>query len=426
MKTLYATLFVAFLALFIFQFEASAQQELVFQNSSLKSGTAKADGAVYLFPNVSATQDALVTISGRSSNKVTLSDIDITDEGFDKSFQPKVAYNDNNNSSPKNWWMDFTISFVKHGTMTSSTVDSFNVTAIDIDGGGSGSSLREYDAFYSPLSYTLEQNTVLTASNFIVNNQVVGYQFTSAQQVYNGIDTTQTKLMVTLAYKNVNSMKVRFGGTSDQRVSEGRMYSIWFKSFEFETPLKTLPVKLASFDATLNNKSQVDLKWVTTMEENVSHFVVQRSFDGINFSDAGLVFATGNSNQKVNYSLSDNISKFNATVIYYRLCSVDVDGKFSYSEVRIIRISKQDETTMSIITYPNPVSNELRITVPANWQNKKISFELFNANGQLMKRTDNNNSSQTETIRVNDLNSGIYIVRVSCNGQTAQQKIVKN
>jgi hypothetical protein len=425
MKTLYSTLIVTILALALFQTSASAQQELVFQSSSLKSGTAGSVGAVYKFPSVNSTQDALVTISDRSSSLVTLSSIDLTSTGFTKAFQPQIAYNGGTVTGVQNWWMEFTITFVDHNTSNPSVINTFNVTALDID--GDGSKLKEYDAFYSPASYVLENNSALTVSDLIVSSQTVGKIFTAPFTQYTGIDTTQTTVMTTLTYNNVNTIKVRLGGSTTGSVSgANRMYSIWFKSFTYSAPLKTLPVKLVSFDATLTKNNKVDLKWTTATEENVSHFVVERSTDGINFSDAGLVFAVGNSTQKINYSLTDDISNVNATVIYYRLCSVDNDGKFTYSEVRIIRTSKDANSNVAIITYPNPVSSELRITVPSNWQNKQISFELFNANGQLMKRTDNSSSSQTETINVNDLSRGLYVIRVSCNGETAQQKIIKN
>jgi hypothetical protein len=114
-----------------------------------------------------------------------------------------------------------------------------------------------------------------------------------------------------------------------------------------------------------------------------------------------------------------------ASVIYYRLRTVDVDGKSGYSATRIIRIGKQTGQTISILTYPNPVSNELRITLPDNWQNKKVTFEIFNANGQVSKRTESANSGQTETLNVSNLVRGFYFVRASCEGQTAQQKIIK-
>jgi hypothetical protein len=39
---------------------------------------------------------------------------------------------------------------------------------------------------------------------------------------------------------------------------------------------------------------------------------------------------------------------------------------------------------------------------------------------------ENTNSSQTETVSVNNLSAGIYLLRVTCKGQTAQQRIVKD
>jgi Secretion system C-terminal sorting domain len=186
----------------------------------------------------------------------------------------------------------------------------------------------------------------------------------------------------------------------------------------------TLPVQLKYFTAQLNN-NKVDLKWVTSTEINTSHFVIEKSFDGRNFIDAGTVFAFGNTTEEKIYNFIDNINSSQAAVIYYRLRTVDVDGKFDYSATRIIRIGKQTEQTITILTYPNPVSNELKITLPDNWQNKKVIFEIYNANGQASKRTENANSGQTETLNVSNLGQGFYFVRVSCEGQTAQQKIVK-
>ncbi|HKC36135.1 MAG TPA: T9SS type A sorting domain-containing protein, partial [Chitinophagaceae bacterium] len=188
-----------------------------------------------------------------------------------------------------------------------------------------------------------------------------------------------------------------------------------------ETPL---PVQLKYFTAQLNN-NKVDLKWVTSTEINTSHFVIEKSLDGRNFSEAGTVFAFGNTTEEKNYNFTDNINGLQAAVIYYRLRTVDVDGKSGYSATRIIRVGKQTEQTISILTYPNPVSNELRITMPNDWQNKKVTFEIFNVSGQVSKRTESTNSGQTETLNVSNLIRGLYFVRASCEGQTAQQKIVK-
>jgi hypothetical protein len=231
--------------------------------------------------------------------------------------------------------------------------------------------------------------------------------------------------MFTVKNTNVSSFTVKMGLVNTQAIATYRLFSFYSKAFVYPIN-QTLPVKMESFTATLNNTgNKVDLKWTTTSEINVNHFIVEKSTDGTNFSDAGMVFAYGTATEKANYSLSDNVNANQAGVIYYRLRSMDADGKSELSAIRIIRLSKQTDKNISIITYPNPVSNEVRITIPANWQNKKVVYEIFNAAGKAIKRTETANSSQTETMYVSSFTPGFYIVRVSFEGQIAQQKIVK-
>jgi hypothetical protein len=202
----------------------------------------------------------------------------------------------------------------------------------------------------------------------------------------------------------------------------------WNHSFDagFVPNSVILPITLASFNATLTNNNKVDLRWVTTSEVNVNYFAVERSLDGINFSDASLVFALGSTTSENKYSFSDNITSVSSPVIYYRLRSVDNDGKTQLSEIRMIKLIKQIQNNISILTYPNPVTNELRITIPAAWQNKTVVYEVIALNGQTASKTAKANAGQTETTDVSRLQSGIYTVRVSCDGQTAAQKIVKH
>jgi hypothetical protein len=187
----------------------------------------------------------------------------------------------------------------------------------------------------------------------------------------------------------------------------------------------TLPVKMESFSAMLMNNNRASLKWTTTSEINVSHFILERSIDGVNFTNVAVVFAIGNTTDRTNYSFIDNLSYLQSGIVYYRILSVDIDGKSTFSATRIIRISPEAGPAISILTYPNPVTNELRVGIPENWQNKKVVYELINTSGTVASRTEMANGSQTEIIRTSTLAPGLYFVRVSCDGQNAQQKIVK-
>ena len=410
---------------------SSYAQELVFKNSSHEAGTPAAglDLCVYRFPSVSTNIDALVKINGRSSSLVTLTNIDVTSSGFDKAFQPQIEYNNGAVSSgPKSWWMEFTITFVNKNTTTPVSIPTFNATALDID--GDNNKLHEWVSFYGPASYTLESPTKLTVTSILqtilglLTN--VGKTFDGVTNDHSGIDTSATDLMTTARYNNVSSMTYRIGAsTAGASGGTQRNYSLYFKSFAYSSPIISLPVKLISFTAALNqNQTKVDLKWSTASEMNVSHFVIEKSYDGKTFNDAAVVFAYGNTTEKMDYSFADKVSG-DHQVIYYRLRSVDNDSKTQLSEIRVVRIGKQAET-LKMVTYPNPVTSELRVTVPSAWQGKAVVLELFNQNGQRMKVINTGSASQTETIIVSDLSHGLYLLKASNGEETMEQKIIKS
>lgn len=411
----------------LFSVNSSAQTtEMVFENPSLVSGSNNADGAVYKFASVSPGKDALVTINGRSSSMVSIANLDIHGQGFNKAFQPQIRYNNGNVSTATSWWIEFQVQFVNANTQTPASISEFHVTGLDID--GNGSRLQEWDAFYGGHTYTVENNSALTPANLTgtLNLPTLGgKRFLGCLPDHGGIDTSATEIMTTVQYVNTSSMIFRLGATTTGSVTNAnRMYSVWFKNFAYAAPISTLPVKLTAFTASLN-KNTVNLKWETASEINVSHFEIERSTDGVNFSEAGLVFAFGNSTDKMNYSFSDNVSALRQPVVYYRLRSVDNDGKNELSETRIIRLAAE-ENTLSLLTYPNPVQNELRVTLPASWQNKPVQIEIYQTNGQSAARKSSQSASQTETLNLSQLSPGIYFVRASSNGQIAQQKIVKH
>jgi hypothetical protein len=410
--------------------QAQTTPSLTFSNSSLYSGQAGSVGAIYRFPSVNNDLDAFVKINDRSSSLVKLERIDLTSTGFSKAFQPQISYNNGSVNTSSDWWMEFEVSFVNRNTTTPATISTFKATALDID--GDNNRLKEWISFYGHNSYTLEANSMLGVSSLtqLVSGllQTVGSTFTAPVNQYNGIDTAQTGIMTTVTYNNKSSFKFRVGASTSGSASvTERMYSIWFRDFAYSAPqVTTLPVKLVSFTATLNkNQNKADLKWTTASEINVSHFVIERSYDGTNFSEAAIVFAYGNIDKEMNYSFADNIGNAQKPIIYYRLRSVDNDSKAQLSETRIIRISNGEEM-LTMVTYPNPVADELRVTLPSGWQGKPVLLELFNQNGQRIKAFNTGSASQTETIVVSDLAKGLYVVKASSGKETARQKVIKN
>jgi hypothetical protein len=99
--------------------------------------------------------------------------------------------------------------------------------------------------------------------------------------------------------------------------------------------------QVTSFTGMLNN-NRVDLKFATTSEKNVSHFIIEKSTDGKNYSDAGIVFAYGNTSETMNYPFIDkNIDTNKAGMIYYRISTVTNDGKIEFSQAMTISTGKK-------------------------------------------------------------------------------------
>ncbi|MBC7902758.1 MAG: hypothetical protein H7Y27_05020, partial [Gemmatimonadaceae bacterium] len=291
LKKLASIAAVLFLSLFVsITAQAGKVPELVWRNAVLESGVEGADGAIYRFPKVSSDVDALVKIKKRSDPLVTLVTIDLTGQGWDKAWQPQVAYNGGYAPGAADWYMEFEITFVDKETSIPSVVEEFQVTALDID--GNGDKIREYVSFYNQKSFLTEASTLLGNTSLLDDilgllGGIVGRRFDGPTLNFLNIDTSGTAVMVTNTYENNNKFKVRTGGVSTAaNGASDRMYALYFKSFDYTAPNEfALPVSVINWGATTNNNN-VDLRWSTTFERNSSHFVIEKSTDGKHFTDA--------------------------------------------------------------------------------------------------------------------------------------------
>ena len=142
-------------------------------------------------------------------------------------------------------------------------------------------------------------------------------------------------------------------GTYWTVIKDGNGYEI----FEEVTLSVALPVELLSFDAILH-QDEVELNWITASEINSSHFEIEKSFDGINFSLLNRIPSYHNSLQSQSYTFYD--SDLMAERCYYRLKMVDYDGTFEYSHIVVVDVHLlSDEDKVRV--YPNPASRNLTI-----------------------------------------------------------------
>jgi hypothetical protein len=124
-----------------------------------------------------------------------------------------------------------------------------------------------------------------------------------------------------------------------------------FASAQNTTPL---PIELISFTARVK-ATGVLTEWTTASEINNNYFVVERSRNGIEFSNAGMINASGTTTERNSYSFFDTDP--GTGIIYYRLKQVDYDGNFSYSDIVAVKLG---EIFNEISVYPNPANDIIR------------------------------------------------------------------
>lgn len=175
------------------------------------------------------------------------------------------------------------------------------------------------------------------------------------------------------------------------------------------TPLAALPVTLTDFKGVVNNK-QVVLTWKTSAEINSSHFDVQNSTDGINFETIGTIPSHGTSSVVNSYMLIDKTPA--PGINYYRLKTVDVDDKFAYSSVIIIKIGINANSYITV--NPNPTHGAIRLNF--NGLEKGVyKIILINSIGQIQlsdQITISQNSEQRILKTQPQLAKGIYMLHI--------------
>jgi uncharacterized repeat protein (TIGR01451 family) len=184
----------------------------------------------------------------------------------------------------------------------------------------------------------------------------------------------------------------------------------------------TVPVTLLSFSASVRGNEAL-LKWSTENELNNHHFNVERSDDGIHFSNIGSVIANGTTSITHHYSFNDPLPA-TGSIFYYRLRTVSTDGSGTYT--RIIPLRKAGTTESDISVSPNPFINELNIFIK-DAKRSIAEIRILAANGKLILSRSIPLEKGDNLIRLRDMAitaKGIYLLQINAGRQKFNQKII--
>lgn len=171
-------------------------------------------------------------------------------------------------------------------------------------------------------------------------------------------------------------------------------------------PGSTLPVVLVGFSAVLNSNKTITLDWNTMMEVNANDFVIERSADGSVWSEIGNVAAKGNSATQTYYTFTDETP--GAGINYYRLKMTDLDNRYGYTEVKVIRSSS---VVSSVSFFPNPARDYVNVSL-GQAAGAETTIRLVNLSGQVLQEKKAAGGGIV-SFPVQQYTAGLYILVVS-------------
>lgn len=154
------------------------------------------------------------------------------------------------------------------------------------------------------------------------------------------------------------------------------------------TSLMTLPVKFIQFTGRLLPDQTIRLDWDATTDQQHDHFEIEKSGDGIRFTNIG------NSPALAPYWKIDP-SPYNGNN-YYRVKAIDKDGTVSYSTIVTVAYFPMK---FNIVIYPNPVLDRLTIQVNDIKQDR-YTVQLTDASGRVVYREKLLAGAQTREVNI--------------------------
>ncbi|CAM3668544.1 T9SS type A sorting domain-containing protein [Pontibacter korlensis] len=165
-----------------------------------------------------------------------------------------------------------------------------------------------------------------------------------------------------------------------------------------ETPTP-IPVELSFFRAKVKDIF-VELFWQTASQDQNSHFVVERSSDGISFEGIGTVVGHGITVQTVNYTFRDE-APFAGTA-YNRLKQVGEDGSYTYSFVAVVarKVAQEVKVFPTITTHQLQINADMRL-------HQAFVMDVM---GRKLKEQQLQADAWQHTVDVSSMEEGTYVL----------------
>jgi hypothetical protein len=421
-----------------------------FTGATLRSGSPTSLPALYTFYNVATVSgqqiNVTVTVESQSNCAMNGANFVIDDDAANDQagnsiasfFAPRITPSGNLTTTDIRGYVQFTIRFyIGNGTggeqypgdytivPSGGGLLGLNYIHYDIDGStvGTGGWFRETGLVQDvagsvinadastelvPYAYTHTQNWKGFAGSVCERTGVSRCAQVTAAAAYS---TAQTQITFRMGYD------YNYNGTSFNS-QPTRQYGSRFGCFSFPQQ-NPLPVKLLNFAGTYSNNAAL-LNWSAENQVNFGLYEIERSTDGNKFESIGIRNRQGTGTERQQYQYADDLSLTVSNIFFYRLKMMDLDNRFSYSNIIMIR---KDGVKAGLSLSPNPITagNIANVRFEAN---KKGIVELIvtDMNGKVVLRQQIQVYEGVNSLSINNLTRlkpGMYLLQVN-DGQELQ------
>src|SRR5687767_8453028 len=172
----------------------------------------------------------------------------------------------------------------------------------------------------------------------------------------------------------------------------------------------------------IENKN-IRLSWTIMNNENVSSFIVERSFNGVRFTPLKQITATQIPGEYI-YTTNDDQEIMNEQPVYYRIKMINNDGSYRYSKV--ISIVPDLSFTDGVVISPNPARDYVQINIQSS-RNTLAEIAILTQQGKLIKLLKEQVSKGNTIINLPDPGAwpkGMYYVILKMGDNIFHKKLV--
>lgn len=197
------------------------------------------------------------------------------------------------------------------------------------------------------------------------------------------------------------------------------------------TSALTVPSGFLDFGATWDSTGQqVKVSWGVNSEISINRYAVERSSDGINYTEIGSVPAKGNTDTTARYSFFDNIGALNSAT--YRIRQITNDGGQAVTPTINVTVTGIGDANFSPEVFqlhqnfPNPFNptTTIQFSIPKSARTILTVYDILGRTVSTVIDQEMNTGRHSIQWNSSSVSSGIYFYRLTSGSFVETRKMV--